>query len=348
MKETPLVKGGQVAAPSIAATGKARSGSGPTLHQMRIFSAVARAKALTRAAKDLGLSQPTLSLQLGKLETTVGARLFNRRPGEMELTEAGQFFLPLVDGMLRLFMEAEAGLAQFAHGYQPVLRIVGVDSALGTVLPAAIRRMQPLFADVSFDIRETAPAEAIELVLARRAHVGLVAATSLGAAQGQLKQVPVIDDPYVLAVPDFLDLGDVDDPARLPERHRAVLRRSVHFVFGSAQTNRIDEWYDRLLPGHLPVAQCRSFETALGFVRAGVGVCLAPALSAAAAMDAARGVRCYRMNVPPRQIVALVLPQQRRTEPVATLLAELASVGAAHAFADLLPTPRFLDADLLS
>ena len=48
-----------------------------TLHQLRIFWAVAHAETLTKAAKQLGLTQPSLSQQLSKLETTVGARLFD-------------------------------------------------------------------------------------------------------------------------------------------------------------------------------------------------------------------------------------------------------------------------------
>ena len=49
-----------------------------TLHQLRIFLAVAQASTLTRASKQLGLAQPSLSKQLAGLEESVGARLFEK------------------------------------------------------------------------------------------------------------------------------------------------------------------------------------------------------------------------------------------------------------------------------
>ena len=52
-----------------------------TLHQLRIFWAVAHSETLTKAAKQLGLAQPSLSQQLSKLESTLGSKLFHRRFG---------------------------------------------------------------------------------------------------------------------------------------------------------------------------------------------------------------------------------------------------------------------------
>ncbi|MGZ9810139.1 LysR family transcriptional regulator [Pseudoroseicyclus sp. H15] len=324
-----------------------RAGNGPTLHQLRIFRAVASAETLTRAAKDLGLTQPTLSLQLGKLELTIGTRLFHRRPGEMELTEAGRFLLPHVDEMLRILFEAEDGLARFRGDHQPVIRLAGLDSVLRHVLPMAVGQVQPQFPDVSFDIRESAPAEVIELLHTRRINAGLVAANSLsGNMLGDFDQVPVMEDPYVLVVPEFLNLDGVTDPENeLSAEQRQVLRRSVHFVFGSSHGTRVGDWYDRLLPGHHPIARCRSFETALSFARAGTGVCIAPALATNVLPNSA-GLRRYILNVPPRRVVALVLSQQRRLEPLATLVGCLQEAGASFTFDGLLSTPPFLSASL--
>jgi DNA-binding transcriptional LysR family regulator len=44
-----------------------------TLHQLRIFLAVAQSTTLTRASKLLGLAQPSLSQQLARLEESIGA-----------------------------------------------------------------------------------------------------------------------------------------------------------------------------------------------------------------------------------------------------------------------------------
>ena len=68
--------------PNAAASAGARiapKASDLTLHQLRIFWAVAHSETLTKAAKQLGLAQASLSQQLGKLETNVGTLLFHRR-----------------------------------------------------------------------------------------------------------------------------------------------------------------------------------------------------------------------------------------------------------------------------
>ena len=87
-----------------------------TLHQLRIFLAVAQAATLTRASKQLGLAQPSLSKQLAALEENVGARLFERAHKRMVLTDAGRLLLFHAQRVIRGIDEAEAGLREFTSG----------------------------------------------------------------------------------------------------------------------------------------------------------------------------------------------------------------------------------------
>jgi DNA-binding transcriptional LysR family regulator len=330
--------------PNWAGEGASRKVGLPmTLHQLRIFHAVVNAKTMTSAAKQLGLSQPSLSQQLGRLEAAIGARLFDRRSNELEITEAGRFLITRVEQVLRIISETEEGLARFRGGYQPVIKLAGIDSVLRSLLPAATRRLLDRFPDVSLDVLESAPADILELLYARRINFGLVAANSLAQTHAHFLQVPIMEDPYVLAVPEGLDLAGVTDPAReLPPALFRTLNQSIHFAFGSSHARRVSDWYDRLLPGHRPVAQCRSFETALSLVRAGTGVCVAPALPTIGAAGQVDGIRRYRIAVPPRRVVALMLSQHRSIEPMATLIAALQDVVREQVLPELLPTPQFL------
>lgn len=61
-----------------------------TLHQLRIFLAVARHSSFARAAEELHLSPPTLSLQVKQLSETVGQPLFEQLGKKIFLTAAGQ------------------------------------------------------------------------------------------------------------------------------------------------------------------------------------------------------------------------------------------------------------------
>lgn len=314
-----------------------------TLHQLRIFWAVAHSATLTRAAKQLGLAQPSLSQQLSKLESTVGTRLFRRHSNEMTLTEAGTYLLPKAEQILRNMQDLEDGLGQFSGGHRVTVRLAGINSVLRVVLPAALAQTQAKFPDIDFDIQESAPADILEMLYSRRVNVGLLAANSVAEASVGFLQIPVIEDPYVLVVPERLNLDDITDPCELAPADWAVLHRSIQFIFGTHHAKRVADWYDQMLPEHRVVAQCRSFEVAIGLVRAGSGICLAPALSTVSGSTSLDSVRLYRISTDARRIVALVASQYRRQEPYATLIDTLQAAGEAVALPGIRPTPPFLD-----
>lgn len=60
------------------------------LPQLMVFEAVARLGSVTRAGEELHLAQPTVSMQLRKLQDAIGLRLVEWRGRRMELTEAGR------------------------------------------------------------------------------------------------------------------------------------------------------------------------------------------------------------------------------------------------------------------
>ena len=61
-----------------------------SLRQLRIFEAVARLSSYTRAAEELHLTQPAVSMQVRQLEDEVGLRLFEKLGKQISLTEAGR------------------------------------------------------------------------------------------------------------------------------------------------------------------------------------------------------------------------------------------------------------------
>ena len=320
-----------------------------TVHQLRIFWAVVHSATMTKAAKQLGLAQPSMSQQLAKLETTVGTKLFHRRSGELTLTEAGTYLLPRAEHVLRGMRELEDGLGQFSGGQRVTVRIAGINSVLRVILPAAIREVHGKFPDADFDIQESAPADTLELLYGRRINIGLLAANSVAQDAVGFVQVPVVEDPNVLVVPEHLVLDGITDPGReLKPADAALLNQTIQFIFGTQHDKRVEDWYDELLPDHRIVAQCRSFEVAIGLVRAGSGICIAPALSTVAGLGASEGLRLYRIQAPPRQIVALVPSQYRRMEPYSTLLDTLQQIGSATSLPPILPTPPFLARPSLS
>ncbi|HVW91613.1 MAG TPA: LysR family transcriptional regulator [Devosia sp.] len=328
---------------SLAGPGKDRRRAEITLHQLRIFWAIARAETLTAAAKRLGMAQPSMSQQLSKLETTIGARLFHRRSNELVLTEAGEYLLPRAEHLLRTMNELEEGLHEYGAGQRTTLRLAGINSVLRVLLPRAMNAVQARFPGAEFDIQEGAPNDILNMLYGRSINVGLLAANSVAEAGVGFLQVPIMEDPYVLVVPAALDLDGVADPADLDAGSRAILNSAVQFAFGTQHARRVEDWFASVLPRHRIVAQCRSFEVAVGLARAGAGVCLAPALSTLSDGAALDGIRLYAVNEPPRRLVALVASQYRRQEPYAGLIEALQAAGAAQSLPEIRPTPPFLE-----
>lgn len=64
-----------------------------TLKQLKLLDAIARHNSFTLAANEMYLSQPAVSLQIKKLEATIGQRLFDKNKNQIHLTQSGKIVL---------------------------------------------------------------------------------------------------------------------------------------------------------------------------------------------------------------------------------------------------------------
>lgn len=74
-----------------------------TLPQLRVFEAVARHGNFTRAAEELHLSQPTVSVQIRKLTETVGLPLLEQNGRHVQPTTAGRELCAACLEIFRIF-----------------------------------------------------------------------------------------------------------------------------------------------------------------------------------------------------------------------------------------------------
>ncbi|MBM3952009.1 MAG: LysR family transcriptional regulator [Rhodospirillales bacterium] len=83
-----------------------------TFRQLRVFSAIARLGSFTRAAEEMHLTQPTLSMQVRKLGLTAGLPLFEQIGKKVYLTDAGralqEFCREVFDALARFEMTVAA------------------------------------------------------------------------------------------------------------------------------------------------------------------------------------------------------------------------------------------------
>jgi DNA-binding transcriptional LysR family regulator len=310
-----------------------------TLHQLRIFLTVAQSSTLTRASKQLGLAQPSLSKQLAGLEDSVGTRLFDRGHNRLILTDAGRVLLRHAQNVLREIDEAEAEMREFAGGKRAIVRVAGLNSVIKTLVPDALMHCQAA-AGLEIDIQEAAPGEVLEMLYSRQIHIGLIAADSVAQASVGFRQVSIIEDPYVFAVPSALNLEVLEDINSASSDVTNVLNRCVQFNFGTQHTLRVQQWYQRVLPFHRIIARCRTYEVALELVRAGLGVSLVPALTAlSAALD---GIQLFATDHGIRHTVAILPDQYLRLTPYKELIEALQVAGRKVVLPRILPMPPLI------
>ncbi len=118
---------------------------GLTLRQLEVFTAVARRLNLSRAAEDLHLSQPAVSMQVKQLERVVGMPLLARVGRRLELTEPGERLLDHAKAVADVLNEAGEALDALRGLKRGTLRLSAVSTAkyFAPALLAAFSRVHP-------------------------------------------------------------------------------------------------------------------------------------------------------------------------------------------------------------
>ena len=72
----------------------------PTFHRLEVFDTVAKLGNITRAARELHVSQPAISYEIKLLEQELGVKLLKRKPTGVELTDSSSDLLNAVKNFL--------------------------------------------------------------------------------------------------------------------------------------------------------------------------------------------------------------------------------------------------------
>jgi DNA-binding transcriptional LysR family regulator len=100
-----------------------------TLHQLKVFEAVARHNSFTRAAEELFLTQPTVSMQVKQLTKAVGMPLFDQVGKRMSLTQAGEELLKTCRQIFDHLDQFEMTVADLKGLKQGRLRVAVITTA---------------------------------------------------------------------------------------------------------------------------------------------------------------------------------------------------------------------------
>lgn len=123
-----------------------------SLDDLAAFLAVASQQSFTRAAAQLGISQPALSAKMTALEARLGVRLLTRTTRSVATTEAGERLAQSVSPHLAGIASGLAQLNELRDKPAGSLRITSVEHASQTILLPALAKLLPLYPDISVEI----------------------------------------------------------------------------------------------------------------------------------------------------------------------------------------------------
>jgi LysR family hydrogen peroxide-inducible transcriptional activator len=286
-----------------------------TLRQIQYAVAVAELATFGAAAKAAGVSQPSLSAQVAKLEDVLGQVLFERSVRGVDLTDAGERLLP----KLRAALAAAQDVADLATSMQDPLAIplrVGVIPTIAPyLLPSIVERLdgQEMPAVHWLEL-QTASCE--QLLLAGDLDAALIAETP--GPEG-LAGIEVGWEPFLVVVPEGHPLqGPVDE---------ASLGAEALMLLDEGHCLRDHTLRQCALPeGRRSAYRATSLATLVQMVGAGLGISVLPA--SAVPVETARA-RVRTLPFQSGRVGRSLVVAHRRGEPRSAFVHQLATAVSA-------------------
>ena len=238
------------------------------LKLLRTFLSVVELRHFGRAADALHMSQPALSKQVGALEASLGAKLFERGRHGAELTRFGEIFLPDAQALVYDADEILARAREASSGRRGHLRI-GICLSVLTIAPQIIADFRHQYPGIAVALSDLSSAEQTRRLLAGKLDVGFMRVPSVDG----LSSLRMIDETLALALPPCLERVRLpSDFEKLNEMGFLALRRAR----GPGLAAQVDAWCRE--QGFVPnvTQQADDVQSVLASVAAGVGVAFVP------------------------------------------------------------------------
>lgn len=238
--------------------------------ELKSFYAVARAGNVTRAAQQLGVSQPTVTGQLKSLEARYGLELFYRRGRALQLSEDGRRLLPMAEQLVQKELEIAFHLrdaSALSHGSMR-LGLTGP-----YYLMPIIARYREQFPGISLSL---SVANSSSVLQALRDYQLELASSSVYAEGPELHRITLARDRLRLAVRrdhrlarhDSVRLADIE-PETLLQREPGSMTRKVS-----------ERLLERAGVQPAEILEIANREAIIQAVVHGLGCCLIPAREA--------------------------------------------------------------------
>ncbi|MFE2375341.1 LysR family transcriptional regulator [Streptomyces sp. NPDC059398] len=247
------------------------------LQQLGYFVAVAETRHFTRAAEELHVAQPSLSQQIRALEKELGAALFSRARGNIALTDAGETLLPLARRILADAETARHEVQELAQLRRGRVRLGATPSLCTGLLPDVLRTFHDQHPGIQLMIEEGGSHDLVR-ELARGALDLALVVLPLPAPSPALTTVELFHEDLVVvsspaAAPPHspLRIADLEGEPMVMFRHGYDLR---DLTLSACRAEGFEPYF---------TVEGGEMDAVLGFVRAGLGIAVVPAMIAARA-----------------------------------------------------------------
>lgn len=243
------------------------------LSQLRYIVAVADAGSFTAAAQKLGLSQPSLSLGVKRLEDEIGHPLFDRLTRKVIPTEAGTLLIETARRVFAELEQAQTEIRELRGEVNGVLRVGTIPTIGPFMLPRLMEQFAAEFPDVQVHVFETVTDRVLQMLDAGEIDVAL---TSVLQERSGIHVETVASEELVAIVPKDHRLAGTE-PVRW-ER----LEQEKFLVLGGEHclAEQMSRFCRKNRVTGRTVLEGAQLATIAALVERGLGVSLVPALMA--------------------------------------------------------------------
>ncbi len=169
------------------------------LKQLEAFVKIADTGSFSQAAKELYLTQPTISAHISSLEKELNSRLFVRNTKEVHLSENGKTLYNYAKQMLVLQKRIEDTFALNEEKEQQCITIAASTIPAQYILPEILVAFNEKYPEQQFKVVETDSAKVVEQVMNHTADVGF---TGTALDKKVCKHIPFYQDELVVIAPN--------------------------------------------------------------------------------------------------------------------------------------------------
>src|SRR5215212_907163 len=171
------------------------------VRRLRVLREVAQRGSFSAAAEALSFTQSAVSQQIAALERESGAKLIERNPRGIRLTDAGRALVEHADAVLARIEDAEEELAAIAGLRGGRLRMATFQSAGATLVPRAVGEFHRRHPEVDLTVRQDDFTADQQLATGEVDLAIVMDFEDMPKVEPQLELTHLLDDPYDVVLP---------------------------------------------------------------------------------------------------------------------------------------------------